>query len=215
MICRWLSHGAACCRFVSRFSQILDALDGIYDDRKEPEVFGLRCAMLRKDVVAMIYLLCDVLHILNGLSTFLQTENLNFTDVPHKVDSAVNKLHILIDQLGDRGSNDHLTFSKIDDAFLEVIDRTSLQRRLRGNQLHMDYSPERFLMETGIPFIHRLLGEIEDAFHVSPVLRAFWTLDPRNLPDQITELANYGEVNIKFLYQWMADFFNTIQGMHI
>lgn len=101
------------------------------------------------------------------LSTFLQTENLNFTDVPHKVDSAVNKLHILIDQLGDRGNNDHLTFSKIDDAFLEVIDRTSLQRRLRGNQLHndMDYSPERFLMETGIPFSHRLLGEIEDAFH--------------------------------------------------
>lgn len=116
---------------MSRFSQILDALDGIYDDRKEPEVFGLRCAMLRKDVVAMIYLLCDELHIVNGLSTFLQTENLNFTDVPHKVDSAVNKLHILIDQLGDRGNNDHLTFSKIDDAFLEVIDRTSLQRRLR------------------------------------------------------------------------------------
>lgn len=102
---------------MSRFSQILDALDGIYDDRKEPEVFGLRCAMLRKDVVAMIYLLCDVLHIVNGLSTFLQTENLNFTDVPHKVDSAVNKLHILIDQLGDRGDNYHLTFSKIDDAF--------------------------------------------------------------------------------------------------
>lgn len=113
----------------------------------------------------------------------------------------------MIDQLGDRGNNDHLTFSKIDDAFLEVIDRTSLQRRLRGNQLHMDYSPERFLMETGIPFTHRLLGEIEDAFHVSPVLRAYGTLDPRNLPDQITELANYGEVNITFLYQWMADFF--------
>lgn len=121
----------------------------------------------------------------------------------------------MIDQLGDRGNNDHLTFSKIDDAFLEVIDRTSLQRRLRGNLLHMDYSPERFLMETGIPFTHRLLGEIEDAFHVSPVLRAYGTLDPRNLPDQITELANYGEVNIKFLYQWMADFFLTIQGMHI
>lgn len=83
--------------------------------------------------------------------------------------------YILIDQLGDRGNNDHLTFSKIDDAFLEVIDRTSLQRRLRGKQLHMDNSPERFLRETGIPFIHRLLGEIEDAFHVSPVLRAFWT----------------------------------------
>lgn len=50
----------------------------------------------------------------------------------------------MIDQLGDSGNNEHLTFSKIDDVFLEVIDRTSLQRKLQGNQLHMDYSPERF-----------------------------------------------------------------------
>lgn len=47
------------------------------------------------------------------------------------------------------------------------------------------------------------------------MLRAFGTLDPRNFPDQITELANYGEVNNKFLYQWVADFFNAIQVMHI
>lgn len=106
---------------MSRFSQTLDALDGIYDDRKEPEVLGLRCALLRKDVVAMTYLLCNVVHIVSGLSTFLLPENLNVTDVPHKVDSAFNKLHISIDQLGDRGNNDHLTFSKIDDAFLEVL----------------------------------------------------------------------------------------------
>lgn len=53
-------------------------------------MFRLRCAMLRNDVVAMINLLCDVFHIVNGLSTFLKTENLNFTDVSQKVDSAVN-----------------------------------------------------------------------------------------------------------------------------
>lgn len=46
--------------------------------------------LLRNDVVAMINLLCDVFHIVNGLSTFLKTENLNFTDVSQKVDSAVN-----------------------------------------------------------------------------------------------------------------------------
>lgn len=115
--------------------------------------------------------------------------------------------HILIDHLGDRGNNDHLTFSKIDDAFLEVIDRTSLQRRLWGNQLHMDtYSQDRFLMETGIPFILRLLGEIEDTFYISTVLRAFWTLNPRNLPDQIADWTDHGEVNIRFWYQCMAAF---------
>lgn len=44
-----------------------------YDDRKEPEVLGLRCALLRKDVVAMSYLLCNVLHIVNGLFFRLKT----------------------------------------------------------------------------------------------------------------------------------------------
>lgn len=38
----------------------------------------------------------------------------------------------------------------------------------------MDYSLERFLMEIGILFIYRLLGEIEDVFYVLLVLRVFW-----------------------------------------
>lgn len=70
----------------------------------------------------------------------------------------------------------------------------------------MDQSQDIFLMETGIPFIHRLLGEIEDTFYISPVLRAFGTLNPRNLPDQITDWTDHGEVNIRFLYQCMAAF---------
>lgn len=64
----------------------------------------------------------------------------------------------------------------------------------------MDYSLERFLMEIGILFIYRLLGEIEDVFYELLVLRVFWILDLRNLLDQIIELVNYGEVNNKFLY---------------
>jgi hypothetical protein len=49
-------------------------------------------------------MLCGALQIVNALSAFLRNENLDFTDVPHRVDDAVNKLHILIDQLGDRGN---------------------------------------------------------------------------------------------------------------
>lgn len=55
----------------------------------------------------------------------------------------------------------------------------------------MDYSLERFLMEIGILFIYRLLGEIEDVFYELLVLRVFWILDLRNLLDQIIELVNY------------------------
>lgn len=74
----------------------------------------------------MIYLLCDVFYIVNGLSIFFQIENLNFIDVLYKVDFVVNNLYILIDQLGDRGNNDYFIFLKIDDVFFEVIDRISL-----------------------------------------------------------------------------------------
>lgn len=72
----------------------------------------------------MIYLLCDVFYIVNGLSIFFQIENLNFIDVLYKVDFVVNKLYILIG--GDRGNNDYFIFLKIDDVFFEVIDRISL-----------------------------------------------------------------------------------------
>ena len=39
---RWLSHGMACTRFIDRYQSCLDTLDTIYDERKEPEVLGLR-----------------------------------------------------------------------------------------------------------------------------------------------------------------------------
>jgi hypothetical protein len=52
------------------------------------------------------------------------------------------------------------------------------------------------LRETGIPFIYISISEIEDAFHVSPLLKGFGALDPRNLPDQVAELADHGEVSI-------------------
>jgi hypothetical protein len=62
----------SCERVVSRFVPIIDALDSIYNDRMEPEVFGLRNALLQKDVIATVYLCCDVLKIVNKFSMFLQ-----------------------------------------------------------------------------------------------------------------------------------------------
>lgn len=58
-------------------------------------------------------------------------------------------------------------------------------------------------MIAGIPLIHDLIQEIEDAFCTgSAVLTAFGVLDPHtgNLPDSIEELSKYGQVsNCKFL----------------
>lgn len=89
--------------------------------------------------------------------------------------------------------------------FLEVIDRTSLQRRIRhdGHRNVPVQTPEDFLLLTGLPFIRSLRGEIEEAFSFSPVLRSFGVLDPRNLPDAVGELQDYGKHDI----QTLADFY--------
>lgn len=63
----------------------------------------------------------------------------------------------------------------------------------------MDITPQHFLERTGIPFIYKLIAEVEDAFVCSPVLKAFGSLDIRNLPDSIQE-ADYGIIVINLLY---------------
>lgn len=93
---RWLSHGKACIRFSKRYVQILDALDEIYDLKKEPEVFDLRMILTQRDVVAMILLLCDVLRPLNFLSLYLQDPHIRFTSVDTRVKATINELTELI-----------------------------------------------------------------------------------------------------------------------
>lgn len=73
----WFSHGKASIRFSRRYVHIIDALDEIYDLKKEPEVFGLRMILTQRGVVAIILMLCDVLRPLNFLSLYLHTSGLH------------------------------------------------------------------------------------------------------------------------------------------
>lgn len=193
----------------------MDCLDSLYEERREPEVYGLRTSLLRKDVIAMILLLCGVLRIVNHLSLFLQNKNINLTDVSHKVSETLEKLDNLIENLDERGQHEELTFSNVDEFYLEVIDRTSLQRRIRyaEHRNAIVKTPEDFLLLSGLPFIRSLRGEIEEAFSFLPVLRSFGVLDPRNLPDTIRELPDYGKVcmnivNINYLQKFSGLLFH-------
>ena len=55
----------------------------------------------------------------------------------------------------------------------------------------------QFLEEVAIPFIHSLIGELEEARRSSLLLHAFGILDPRNLPQELQELPEYGSVSVK------------------
>ncbi|KAL5006843.1 hypothetical protein ScPMuIL_015649 [Solemya velum] len=77
---RWLSHLQACSRFVNRYECILDTLDGIYEEKRDPEVMGIRGNTTNKMIVATILLLCDILKPVNMLSLYLQSPT---SDSPH------------------------------------------------------------------------------------------------------------------------------------
>lgn len=90
-----LFHLHACSRFVSRYNCILDTLDAIYDDRKDPEVYGIRVSATNKSLLAGTVLLCDILKPVNMLSLYLQQEDINFTTLPIRVKETTDLLHQL------------------------------------------------------------------------------------------------------------------------
>ncbi|CAG2224053.1 unnamed protein product [Mytilus edulis] len=196
---RWLSHLHACLRVIERYETIVDTLDSLYNDLKEPEIFGVRHILTRKDVVAMMLLLCDVLKPVNILNLCLQSENVNFTNLDQNVQKTIDALHEIKDKYQNNNYQD-TEFAKIDTLMNIITERTALGRRVRGAVENL--VPQQFLLNTGIPFIFKLTNEIQDAFHSTPLLKAFGALDPRNLPEA-DDLQDYGNEE----YQRLADFY--------
>lgn len=185
---RWLSHGKASIRLIEKYQPVLDTLDALYDERHEPEIFGLRCSLTDKSVIAMILVLCDVLKPVNILSLYLQSPTICFSKVETQVKVTINELEGLI-ALYQTHDNDTY-FSKIESIFEEIADRTDLQRRLRAN---FNITPDEFLNTVATPFIYSLIGEISDAFHCHPVFKAFEALDPDNLPVTPADIIEHGK----------------------
>ena len=95
-----------------------------------------------------------------------------------------------------------LYFSKVDDFFLVIIDRTTLARRMRQQHelANIENPAGVFLRSIGFPFIRDLISEIEDQFVCSPILQGFGAFDPRNIPDGLEDLADFGQVIIMLKY---------------
>lgn len=209
---RWLSHLHASARFIERYEPVLDTLDNLYAEFKQPEVFGVQHFTTRRDIVAMILLLCDVLKPVNYLSLYLQEDLVNFTHLETRVKQTLDDLHQLVAKY--EGDYVETEFTKCEELFQVITERTDLAQR-RRNAVDMNYTPATFLQTVGVPFIYSLVSEIEDAFHTPPLLNAFGVVDPRNLPDDIADLSDYGLLAI----QRLSDVYtkpteDTFQGHH-
>ncbi|XP_061193667.1 uncharacterized protein LOC133201890 [Saccostrea echinata] len=190
MSTRWLSLEIACGRVIDRYGTIIDILDEIYDEKKQPEIYRIRFCLTQQNTVAMMMLLCDVLKPLSHLSVYLQGEYVNFTHIGTHVRHANDTLHDIIQKVQRPEIDPELKFSKIQELFDEITDRTQLAMR-RKNLQHT--TPDDFLRTIGVPFIYSLIAEVEDAFRCTPVLQALGILDPRNLPKNIQEIPGFGD----------------------
>lgn len=83
-------------RFTARYEQLLDTMDSLIEDSHDPELQGIRTSMTKKDLVAMILVLSDILKPVNMLSLYLQGDCGVFADLPAKVQGCREHLEDVI-----------------------------------------------------------------------------------------------------------------------
>lgn len=78
---RWLTHGLSSCRIILRFEPLINCLDVLYNENGDNDAKALREMLLDPMNVCMLLLMAELLKHVNSFSMFLQTRNLNFTEV--------------------------------------------------------------------------------------------------------------------------------------
>ena len=126
---RWLSHGEASKRLVSRFESLVDALDTLISGKAAPDIKGIRDELLEPNTILMLLLLSDVLAHVNRFWRYLQTRNLINSTVARKFSQLIESLTKLLNADGALFTEFALPFlslSKKKDDVISSITRTQL-----------------------------------------------------------------------------------------
>ena len=89
---RWLTHGETSARVISRFKQVIAALDALTNEKRDEDAKGIRDQLLSPTSILMLLLLAEVLVPINNFCRFLQTRNLNYSLIMSKFQRVVTKL---------------------------------------------------------------------------------------------------------------------------
>nr|XP_022338341.1 E3 SUMO-protein ligase KIAA1586-like isoform X3 [Crassostrea virginica] len=195
---RWLSHGRALARFLDRYTAILDAIDSIYDDKKDPELLGMRTMITDKKIIAVATILCDILKPVVVFSDYLQGD-VHFSRVNTRQKELTDALQHLSQRFGAvaGGLNDQdLYFSRLPRLWEEIDDRTNFAHRLRNAGV---FTMVQVAAELAEPMVNGLINEMDDAFHCSDVLQGFRVFELADIPSNLPDLMEYGEEKIRQL----------------
>ena len=150
---RWLTHGEACWRIISRFEPLIDALDSIYTASKSPDVKGVRDALLLPANISMLLLVAVVLVPINYFSKFLQTKSLNYVSVKSKLEKLIVNIETIKQSLNDydaidsclRHFNKIIQFLTISTERMELAKKpNSLSAEGGGGGVNLDYQRGKF-----------------------------------------------------------------------
>ena len=121
---RWLSHGEATKRLISRFHPLVDALDSLINKDHKPETIGIRDELLKPDNVLMLLLLADVLVPINQFSMFLQKKNLIYVEIGCKFNQLLQSIEKVVNDDGSLFKEHAMEFLKTSRDCLELARRT-------------------------------------------------------------------------------------------
>jgi hypothetical protein len=193
VVTRWLTHGESCARVISRFEPLIDALDAIFQDKKDAEAKGVRDLLIEPDILLTLLLLAEVLSPINIFSKFLQTSTLLYCSVTAKLHRLLNRLDEIKGELKNHSNIDtNLKYFNNAVPFLRIsAERNDLGRNLRDRVLANEQEPQEiinnYLQKIGYNFLDDLSAEIRNALQDNnPIIPAFNVF----LPSEINSLLD-------------------------
>ena len=173
-----VSHQAAVDALRHSIVGVLTSLDREASERGEPTACGLRKFMLKYFFVAALSLFADILPHVCKLSRIMQNSSLDFSILEAVIDSCKKNIESQKTTPGKYTSDLDNLIQRLDEAghHIEVDDHV---RSLFDSQVKM-------------PYIEALLKNIKDRFSSIEVVSAFQIFEPKQLPEDQSELHCFG-----------------------
>ena len=181
---RWLSHERAVRTACESLPALVTTFEEIYNESGDAESHGIASLLVKYKTVALIYMLCDILHTVAKLQRSLQTKSIDIASVPAIVDGTIACLKELKD--------DTKTSTWFKDDMNVFSDNALLGSR---NILITAEEKASFIQQVYESVIDHINARLESTDFISSMS----VFDPRNLPTTEEELLNYGMDKINML----------------
>ena len=184
----------------------MDALDATYNEKRCPDVKGVRDALLQPQNICILLLVAELQASINYFSKFLQTRSLNYSSIKNKLGSVTERLKLIQEGLEDNDAIDSslVHFHKVVKFLTISAEGIKLARPLCNRVLvninEIKVKVNNFLYGIGYNFVERLLEEVNKALEeASDVLIDYEMFNPDNdqrksmlyCKEQFSVLANH------------------------